>query len=323
MAGGEAVSLSRSARSAPLWFTGGAAALAIAAGLAWGKRKDRQTQITGLDDQGVAALSRHQTSDFGSGWRGQEDSSTRPWLAGMASTGAGYYGYRRMLSAPGGPERLYRWAQNFGEYSPGHIFRTFELDAMASSYLPRALRYEPSQLYYDGKLTDAGEHLQRVLGRDLEPGKEYLFRRAEGDRSPFLTLDGTGERVRFDRGRTTSASFRLDRELGLDVARTCPGAVEGALARACPGVVRGHQENPDSGRLPRRRGSADRRRPECRLPAGLPRQPGCEVARRGAWHGRAHAEAAQRGRPRPAPRQLEQSRACALRGLRAALSTSC
>lgn len=212
----------------PLWILAGFAASAVAAGLAFGKRRDRQTQITGLDDSGIAAIERHQRTDFGSGWRGQQDSTTLPVAASLAAAGTGTLICRSFLQRPEGPLRAYRAAKLVEDRSPNFILRTFGLQNLASSYIPKQLSYQADEIYASGKLTRAGEHLQRVLGRELEQGRDYIFTRDTGRITPYLRLERDGDLVRFAiKGRATGASARLGRQLGLDTVERIKGSRQG------------------------------------------------------------------------------------------------
>lgn len=193
-----------------------AAASTAAYAIATSKRKDRQTQITGLQDTGLACKMRHMLTDFGSGWNGQD----RTWMdAKLVTAGAGIYAAHKFAHRnwAGYAEGLYRTLKTIEARSPSEIFRTFGLSQLASSYLPQEVFLKPEQLLFGEKLTPTGQHIQRLLG--ISPA-EARFR--EGMRftrlsasSPYLELVGApGYKIRFaERGRLTASSARLGMDL--------------------------------------------------------------------------------------------------------------
>jgi hypothetical protein len=119
----------------------GLTAAGVAAWLAFGRRGDRQTQVTGLPEGGLAAQVRHKMTSFGSGYRGldaqpnpyqlESEQAYSPTLrilgAGVAG-GIGYLAHHQMLATyPGYAKKLQHYARLFEERTPAHIGRTFTM----------------------------------------------------------------------------------------------------------------------------------------------------------------------------------------------------
>ena len=198
--------------SLALVFAGAAtAAWAIASS----KRSDRQTQITGLSDTGMAADSRHKLTDFGSGWQGQDNSHTLR-LASLLVGGAAVLGAHKFAleNWSGYAEGIYQFAKKIETRSPGAIFGTFRFSERMSSYLPEEVSFKAEQLVRGSELTEMGKHIQRLIGvsaLDKRFAKEGMRFTRTSASSPYLSLvGGRGESIRFaQRGRLTgsAASF--------------------------------------------------------------------------------------------------------------------
>ena len=188
-----------------------AGAAALATGMALSKRRDRQTQITGFDEKGLAAVERKKNSDFGSGWRGLDENSPSYKTARNLALAGGLYGGYRWAVADHAP-LLHRWLTTVEERFPSKILNTFAPSTLVSSYLlPQSLTLGPEELL-EGKQYLAS-HLNRLM-----PGADFLGRANAGESfrfkrvskwSPYMQLDGTDWRVRFAaKSRWTGASFR-------------------------------------------------------------------------------------------------------------------
>jgi hypothetical protein len=192
-----------------------AAAATAAYAIAHSKREDRQTSITGLSDTGLSAKLRHETTDFGSGWQGQDNRTKQ--LAETLLTGAAVFAAHKWATAnwAGYAEGVYRTLKIIEERSPSELFRTFGLSQLQSSYLVNEVFLRPEQLIYGTSLTATGEHIQRLTGLNpLDFKRGMQFRRAS-KYSAYLELEGKpGVAVRFaERGRLTGASARYGGEL--------------------------------------------------------------------------------------------------------------
>ena len=178
----------------------GAAALgglAIAAGLAFSKRRDRQTQITGLNDLGLAADNRHQHSDFGSGWRGLDGETPSYNLSTLMAMGGAASGFHYWISRH--PQHAFKWISFVEQRFPHKLLNYFGFSQFASSYLPGKLDFE-RKLVLDagGNLTYLGEHFQRLLkGADLQKLATGGLHFERQGTSPYLRLQGTDFSVRF------------------------------------------------------------------------------------------------------------------------------
>jgi len=203
------------------------AAGAISIAMAYSRREDRQTHITGLSDAGIAVHTRHQLTSFGSGWKGLEPIEPYPdynrtlRTAGILGVGGALYaGHSFMLrNTPHYASSMYKAALAFEDIVPGHIGTTFGLSERASSYVIKDLYFSREQLISNGQFTKMGEHFQRILGDHVDLNKlgtEGLhFRRTERG-SPFLNLKGHENiRVRFSPTgkRFAGSSFRYQRPL--------------------------------------------------------------------------------------------------------------
>lgn len=203
-----------------LWAAGAALSLA----LVFGRRPERQTQITGLSDIGFAPASRHELTEFGSGYQGLEDQNTF-WsrlqkVAMVAGAVAGGFAlHKHLLRTRGGyASGLFRTLRQVEDRSPFGILRTFGLSDLASSYVvPGDLSVAAEKLVYgSGRgMTRLGEHFHRLLGLSGEEmSKGLRFARTEAN-SPYLSLVGRPELgIRFAvRGKRTGSSFRYGRSL--------------------------------------------------------------------------------------------------------------
>ena len=194
-----------------------AAAAAAAYAIANSKRGDRQNQITGLQDTGVAQEMRHKLTDFGSGWVGQDNNSdnTLKFLLGAGAV----YGLHKTLHANWADyaEGVYQTLRKIEERSPAELFRTFGLSQLASSYRPAEVFLKPEQLFLGNQLTETGRHLQRLIGVNAldERFKQGMRFKRTSAVSPYLELEGMpGYKVRFaERGRLTGSSARYGMEL--------------------------------------------------------------------------------------------------------------
>ena len=170
--------------------------MAIATNLAFGKRKDRQTQITGLDDLGLAAEQRHALTPFGSGWQGLDDPSPVN-LSTLAIAGGTYGAFRYYTrNYPRSAVKVFSAAER---RFPRQTLNYFGFSQFASSFLPTKLDVEAAQLVNNGSLTALGEHFQRLLGADLNLAQlatEGLHFERTG-KSAYMHLAGTDRSVRF------------------------------------------------------------------------------------------------------------------------------
>jgi hypothetical protein len=190
-----------------------AAAATAAYAIATSKRKDRQTQITGLADTGLAAQLRHTTTDFGSGWRGDEGTSRIN--ASFLVAGAGAFAAHKyaLKNYAGYAEGVYQALKTIESRSPSELFKTFGLSQLASSYTVKDVLLRPEQLFFGKELTATGKHIERLLGftPDVERYKEGMRFTRTSASSPYLQLVGSeGYKIRFaQRGRLTAASARV------------------------------------------------------------------------------------------------------------------
>lgn len=119
--------------------------LTIAGKLAFGKREDRQTQITGLSDTGISPYSRHRQTDFGSGWRGIQEA--------MATKG------RVTLPAIG----LYPLNMKAGVLTDGEVHILRMVAAAAKYNTPRATtRFGQKALKYKDSISNIEEFEGKV-----------------------------------------------------------------------------------------------------------------------------------------------------------------
>lgn len=204
-----------------LWGLGLTAAASIAYGLAFSRRSDRQTQITGLYHGGMAEDSRREHSDFGSGYRGlDEDSPSYRTALGLTGIG-GAIGLHHweLRNNPKYTNWLYQALRTFEEKTPGRLGRTFDLRAWFSAYTIPTFSVEQRDIRSAANVyTPFGEHLQRIVGdkTDLRKFSSIQFQQNQGQAYHSLVADGvdTGHRVRFaERGRFTAASARWHRPL--------------------------------------------------------------------------------------------------------------
>ncbi len=139
---------------------------------------------------------------------------------GFAAVGAAAYQLHssQLKNSPTYASNLYRWAEKFEDLTPSRLGTTFGLSERASSYTINELHFSQEQLMSNGRLTETGQHFQRMFGDKVDvtqAAKGGLhFRRTERG-SPFLDLDGVaGVRVRFAKtGRMSGSSFRYNRPL--------------------------------------------------------------------------------------------------------------
>lgn len=194
-----------------------AAAAAAAYAIATSKRKERQTQITGLQDTGMAATLRHAFTDFGSGWQGQD----RTWMdAQLLTAGVGIYAAHKfaLKNWAGYAEGLYRTLREIEARSPSEIARTFGLSQLASSHLVKDITLTPEQLFFGEHLTPTGQHIERLIGvspLDTRYKREGMRFTKTSASSPYLELVGSpGHKIRFaERGRLTASSARMGMDL--------------------------------------------------------------------------------------------------------------
>jgi hypothetical protein len=188
-------------------------AAAVAYGLAFGTRNDRQTQITGLHHGGLAELGRHKRTDFGSGYLGSKEEHPTLHLSAILAGAAGSIAFRRYLKK-GGAQKVFTLAKKLEDFSPGGILKTLSLSERASSYTASEIIYKAEDLFRGGRATQAGEHLERVTGLKFnERTTDLRFIRTKTG-SHFLNLEGTNINVRFaHKGRLSGASYRLGKPL--------------------------------------------------------------------------------------------------------------
>jgi micrococcal nuclease len=198
----------------PLIGLGIAAAAAISYGLAFGKRKDRQTQIEGLRHLGIAGRDRKKNTDFGSGWQGlDEDSQNHRQYVTWFAAGGLYAGHRWATGhLPEYSSTLYNWAKVLEDRSPRRVLRTLGASQRLSQYLPTDLRAGRGELFsfvglglngvdQSGR-TRLGHHLGR-LTPDIDwnakflanPKSEVSFLR-EGS-SPFQRMFLNGNKTKY------------------------------------------------------------------------------------------------------------------------------
>ena len=205
--------------------------------------RQRKTQIPGLQDEGVRQYLRHDNTDFGSGYRADEDRPTLAIAATLATGVAAIALHRyKMANSSGYAEKVYKTIKNVFEYkSPFHVASTYRLGEMASSYLPETLKFSAHTLvervpHTTPKLTLLGEQFQKIFGKDLnihDLHGEMVFRR-EKQGSPFLKLaqaqNAAGESlvrnehyVRFmEKGHIAGTAFRY--QMPLDRAQELFGS---------------------------------------------------------------------------------------------------
>ncbi|TSA39522.1 hypothetical protein D4R30_00930, partial [archaeon] len=220
----------------------GVAALGVAYWLAHGTREDRQTQVTGLPEGGLAAQVRHKMTSFGSGYRGvnaqpnpyqleseQAYSPTLRVLGAGVVGGVGYFAHHEMLKGvPGYAQKLHKYAKLFEERSPAHIGRTFGLSERISAYLPETVTYTHAQLFNDdGSLNFVGETLQRQFEdrldvlREVTPDNPLVFTRKGWEGHSHIPLTSHGDYARRGiatmhttaGGRLAGTASRLDRKI--------------------------------------------------------------------------------------------------------------
>jgi len=146
-------------------------------------------------------------------------------LGVLAVAGSVGYAHNQALqSNPTYAHTVLRWAEKFEDVTPNNIGSTFRFSERASSYVVNDLHFTHGDLYRGGKLTDQGQHFQRIFGDavDLEghlnsaAGRNGIhFHRAKRG-SPFLDLEGfDGVHVRFSKaGRNfAGSSARYNRPL--------------------------------------------------------------------------------------------------------------
>jgi endonuclease YncB( thermonuclease family) len=225
---------------APLIGLGIASAAAISFGLAFGKRKDRQTQLEGLRHLGMSGRDRRENTDFGSGWRGlDEDSNHRAF--GVTAAAAGLYGGHRwaLRNLPEYAPGLYDLTRTIEERSPRRVLRTLGISQRFSQYLPAELRAGRGELFSHlgtnlagadiSNRTRFGDHLAR-LTPDINWNAEFLKNRdselkftREGS-SPFQRLELNGKKTKYrvsfveSRGALALNSEQFDAPLGRDLA---------------------------------------------------------------------------------------------------------
>jgi hypothetical protein len=196
----------------PRMFYGGllvAGAAIVAGSLAFGRRRDRQSQITGLADTGMAVKGRHERSDFGSGWKGYSDDghtySSSLRAAGLLTAGYGVNQAHKfaLRNVEGYGKGFFNFVSAVENRSPNVMFRTFRFGELASSHVIDEVKLSHSQLFRGGELTPLGATLHRMSGGqvDIAHATEGLIfsRKLKGD--PYLHLRGDENfRVRFTAG---------------------------------------------------------------------------------------------------------------------------
>ena len=209
-----------------------AAIASVAYALATSKRSDRQTQITGLSDTGLASELRHKDTDFGSGWQGGEDRRSLRTAETLFIGAAAFAGHKWALQNWSGyAEGLYHTFQKIEARSPSELFRTFGLSQLQSSYLVSEVTLHPEQLFFGRELTETGKQVQRLIGinpldKFEKTGMRFVRTRAS---SPYLELEGMpGFSIRFaERGRLTASSARM----GMDLRTPIPQRIMGDTFR--------------------------------------------------------------------------------------------
>lgn len=192
---------------------------AIAYGLAYGKRDDRQTQIEALRHGGLAEKERHKHTAFGSGWVGQQENpNIRTGL--YLGAGAGLYGAHLWAHTkfPNYKNNVYKTFQKIEDKFPAHLFNMFRGSHLSSSYLLDSIHLSSEQLLHGGDLSHLGEHLNRLMGPRAtiaERAKTGIHFKRE-DSSAYLRMEDSDFSVRWaehkSSGDLTGSSFRLDRE---------------------------------------------------------------------------------------------------------------
>ena len=117
--------------------------------------------------------------------------------AELTAAGAGFVAGHRyaMRNFPNFAKRAYSLFTRVEELSPNFIFRTFGLSELYSSYLPEKLELTAADLISGAGLSPMGEHLQRMLGTNLDlrtrvtEAAPLRFRRT-GAGSAFMELEG-------------------------------------------------------------------------------------------------------------------------------------
>jgi hypothetical protein len=216
---------------------GVAAAAAVATSLAFSVRRSRQTQITGLADEGEAAKSRHRLTGFGSGWQGLDEQGPVDWRS-AAYYASLYSGYRAL--GRWNPRALYEFArrtENFGPDFLKSLSRAVSQSHWAASWLPEDLHVKGSELLdAGGQWTPYGEHLNKLFGGDQafrqaleERGEAHFYRASKA--SPWLRLEGTDLEARFvgverdfHGSRWAGASARWQAEIGRPSSYVAPRA---------------------------------------------------------------------------------------------------
>lgn len=164
--------------------------------------------------------------------------------AQLAAGGVGFVSAHRyaMRNYKGFGEKAYNLFRNIEERSPGHILRTFGLSELYSSYLPKTLEISQGDLFQGADFSAMGEHLQRMLGKNLDLRKHegpLRFSRT-GSGSAYMRLEGTSIEARFFKGteaggkfspgKIASSSQRLGAPLeGAPFAWTKPSTIASAL----------------------------------------------------------------------------------------------
>lgn len=162
--------------------------LAIAGSLAFGKRRDRQTQIVGLSDLGLAADKRHELTDFGSGWRGLNDDPPSVNLSTLAMAGGTYGAFRYYTRNH--PQSAVKVFSAIEKRFPRQTLNYFGFSQFASSFLPKKLDIGKDLLLNAGNLTQLGEHFQKLLGQDLNLAELAVngLHFEQSGKSPYMRL---------------------------------------------------------------------------------------------------------------------------------------
>ena len=210
-----------------------AAAAAISAYLVYGTRRDRQTQITGLRDEGMAVGNRHAMTSFGSGWQGidtqlETEQAYNPWLRGigiLAAGGATWEAHKHALrNSERYASKLYGWAAGFEEKSPYRWGRTLGLSERIGAYLPTELTFGKTLLVRDGRLDGAGVTLQRQFGGEFDILKHF---KEGGDELRFKRLDKADVHLTLAQNPNIKTMFVPSREAGSsDKARRLASVAE-------------------------------------------------------------------------------------------------
>lgn len=134
--------------------------------------------------------------------------------AQLGAAGAAFITAHRamMRFRPDAAGSLYNFFHQLEERSPGHILRTFGLSQLYSSYLPVQLTVPKENLFVGERLSEMGEHFNRLFGGkvDLRAAGDLNFARSANG-SSYMDLVGTpGAGVRFyKKGKISSSSSRL------------------------------------------------------------------------------------------------------------------